>query len=371
MKRLLCILSGMNAGGAETFLMKIYRQIDKSKYQMDFCVNTPEKCFYEDEIVSYGGKIYRIPEKSLSVKKFKSQLYDIVKSNDYKYVLRICSNSFGFMDLKIAYKAGAKICAVRSSNSSDGGSLKAVIAHKLGRILYGRYVNVRIAPSDLAAKYTFGNKAYKNGLVNILHNGIDLKQYEFSPEKRIGIRSEFNIPEDTTVIGHVGRFMTQKNHLFLLDVFKNYCDKNSNSVLLLVGKGDLEDDIKRKAKELDIFDRVIFTGVRSDVPALLPAMDVFVFPSLYEGMPNTVIEAQATGLPCVISDTITREANITGLVTYLPLNLSSEEWANNVVKLLSTARKNTSKTFKDDGYDIESVTDTFVNLVFDKQNEKG
>ena len=128
----------MNAGGAETFLMKIYRQIDRTKYQMDFCINMSEKCFYEDEILSLGGKIYRIPAKSASLKDFEKQLYNVVNANGYKYVLRVTSSAFGFMDLKIAHKAGAKICAARSSNSSDGGSLKSKVAHRLGRILYGK-----------------------------------------------------------------------------------------------------------------------------------------------------------------------------------------------------------------------------------------
>lgn len=161
MKRLLCILSSMNAGGAETFLIKIYRRIDNTKYQMDFCINASEKCFYEDEILSLGGKIYRIPAKSTSLRNFAGQLHDVVSSNGYKNVLRITSSAFGFMDLKIASKAGAKVCAARSSNSSDGGSLKSKVVHRLGRILYGKYVNVKIAPSDLAAEYTFGKKAYK------------------------------------------------------------------------------------------------------------------------------------------------------------------------------------------------------------------
>ena len=164
----------MNAGGAETFLMKIYRQLDKTKYQMDFCINVPNKCFYEDEIISLGGKIYRIPSKSESFQLYKKKLFEVVNSNGYKYVLRIASNGASFIDLKIAKKAGASVCAVRSSNSSDGKGLKVKIAHRLGRVLYGKYVDVRIAPSDLAAIYTFGERAYKNGEVNILHNALDL-----------------------------------------------------------------------------------------------------------------------------------------------------------------------------------------------------
>lgn len=364
MKRVLCIISNMNAGGAETFLMKIYRQLDRTKYQMDFCINVSEECFYESEILSLGGKIYRIPPKSVSLKNFKKQLYCIIKSNNYKYVLRITSNTLGFMDLKIAHKAGASICAARSSNSSDGGGLKSKVAHKIGGALYSKYVNVRFAPSDLAAKYTFGKKAYESGSITILHNAIDLKEYGYSEKMRRFIREEFKISDDMTVIGHIGRFMAQKNHGFLLEIFSKYTEKNEKSTLMLVGSGELESVIKERASSLGILDKIIFTGVRSDVPALLSAMDVFVFPSLYEGMPNTVIEAQATGLPCLIADTITREADITGLVEYLPLD-DVKVWANRISSLLLPIVRTTPiKQFKDSGYDIETVTKQFVELIF-------
>lgn len=353
----------MNAGGAETFLMKIYRRLDKLKYQMDFCINTADKCFYEDEIIALGGMIYRIPAKSASVSRFKKQLYDVVKSNGYKYVLRITSNAAGFMDLKIAHRAGAEICAVRSSNSSDGGSIRAKLAHRLGQILYGRYVNVRIAPSDLAAKYTFGRKAYASGAVDILHNAIDLDVYGYDEQGRADARAEFGISDGTLVLGHIGRFMTQKNHSFLLDVFAAYTEANPDSVLMLVGSGELESQIKKRAADLGISDKVIFTGVRSDVPALLSAMDVFVFPSLYEGMPNTVIEAQATGLPCVIADTITREADITGLVHYLPLR-DAAAWADYIATLSQKTRTTPKKQIEDNCYNIEAVTGQFAKLIF-------
>ncbi|MBQ3219459.1 MAG: glycosyltransferase family 1 protein [Clostridia bacterium] len=362
-KKLLCLLSGMNAGGAETFLMKIYRQIDKDKYQMDFCINVKEKCFYEDEICAMGGRIFRIPPKSESVKEFKKQLAEIVRDNGYEYVFRITSSAMGFMDLKVAKKAGAKVCAARSSNSSDGGGIKAFIAHRLGRALYGKYLDVKIAPSNLAAKYTFGNKAVKYNKVSILHNAVDLNIFNFDKEERQRIRKEFEIGDKEILVGHVGRFMRQKNHKFLIRVFKEICNRNPNAKLMLVGVGELEKDIKEQVKQLGLDEKVIFTGVRSDVPKLLSAMDVFVFPSFYEGMPNTVIEAQATGLPCVVADTITREANITGLVKYLPLD-NIDNWAKETLESIKQGRTDTKSDFIKNGYDIESVVQKFTRLVF-------
>ncbi|MBE5754578.1 MAG: glycosyltransferase family 1 protein [Clostridiales bacterium] len=364
MKRLLCILSGMNAGGAETFLIKVYRRLDKDKYQMDFVINSKDENFYEKEINSLGGKVYRIPSKSQSVKLFKEQLTELVKENKYEYVLRITSNAMGFMDLKIAKKAGAKICSARSSNSSDGGGIKAFIAHRLGRILYNKYVDVKFAPSDLAAEYTFGKTAIEKGKATILRNAVDLNVFHYDEVGGERVRKEFNISEDKLVIGHIGRFMTQKNHSFLLDIFNEICKEKDNAVLMLVGKGELEQQIKDKISALGLEDKVIFTGVRADIPQILSAMDVFVFPSFYEGMPNTVIEAQATGLPCVIADTITKEADITGLVNYLSLNDSAKVWAEKALSIVEKERRDTKADFIKNGYDIESVVKKFTQLVF-------
>ena len=363
MKRLLCILSGMNAGGAETFLMKIYRQMDKTRYQMDFCVNVPEKGFYDDEIQSLGGKIFHIPSKSENAAKFAKELSDLIRRENYEYVLRITSNAAGFWDLKIAKDAGAKVCIARSSNSSDGESWKAKLVHQAGRLLYGKYVDVKIAPSDLAAEYTFGKKAVKHGQVHPLHNAIDLDIYRFRQEARETIRQEFHL-EDKLIVGHIGRFNHQKNHMFLLEIFKELSMLQDNAVLMLVGKGELEQQIRDRAHQLGIADKLVFTGVRSDVPQLLSAMDVFVFPSFYEGMPNTVIEAQATGLPCIISDTITKEANITGLVEYYPLSLSAAIWARKALEASANPRKDTRQDLIDHKYDIQSAAQEFVRLCF-------
>ena len=365
MKRLLCILSGMNAGGAETFLMKIYRNIDRTRYQMDFCINVVEKCFYEDEINSLGGKIYRIPSKSDNLKEFKRQLAAVVRDNHYEYVLRITSSAMGFMDLEIAKKAGARVCCARSSNASDGGSLKSKIAHTLGRILYQKYIDVAVAPSDLAAIYTFGKAAYESGSVSILHNAVDLGVFHFDSEERTKIRSEFNFDDDVIVLGHVGRFAEQKNHMFLADIFKSVHDKNPNTRLLLIGNGPLRAQFEEKIKALNLQNAGVCAGIRTDVPKVLSAMDAFVFPSLYEGMPNTVIEAQATGLPCVIADTITREADITGLVSYLPLQ-DPGKWAEAVLLSCDKTRQDTKEAFIRNKYDIQSAVDEFVRIIFSK-----
>ena len=366
MKRLLCILSGMNAGGAETFLMKLYRALDRTKYQMDFCINVKEKCFYEEEILSLGGKIFRIPPKSASVAAFKKNLYEVIQNNHYQYVLRITSSAMGLMDLKIAKKAGAQICAARSSNSSFKSGFATYAAHRIGRWVYMKYVDVKIAPSDLAAEYTFGKKAYKNGDVQILHNAVDMDVFFYREEARKKICEEFGIPSDAGIIGHIGRFDRQKNHAFLIDIFSEIHRRDPNTVLLLVGNGPLEDDIRTKVQALRIDTAVYFIGVRTDIPELLSAMDVFLLPSFYEGMPNAVIEAQATGLPCVISDAITKEANITGLVTYRSIAQPADVWAETALSQIHAERVDTEEIFIEKKYDIQSVVNEFTAMIFSK-----
>ena len=366
-KRLLCLVSCMNTGGAETFLMKLYRKIDRTKYQMDFGVFTEEDGFYDNEIKSLGGKIHHIVPKTKNFSLYKKGLYDLVKREQYKYVMRITSNAAGFYDLKIAKEAGAKVCIARSSNSSDGESFQVKLINTISRCLYVKYVDVKIAPSDLAAEYTFGKSATAGGEVYYLKNGLDLSIYRFSEEKRKGIQEELNLKEKF-VVGHIGRFSKQKNHEFLLDIFHALKKKRQNAVLLLVGNGELKKNIEDRAKALGIADSIIFAGIRSDVPDLLSAMDVFVFPSFYEGMPNTVIEAQATGLPCVIADTITREAGVTECVRFKSLHDSAESWADKTLSLFDKDKADRSfysDKMKNAGYDIDSCVKQFVKLTFE------
>lgn len=349
----------MNRGGAETFLMKIDRSLNHSKYQMDFCINVKEKCAYEDEIISLGGKIFRIPMKTESTVKFKKGLSSVVKDNHYNNVLRITSNAAGFWDLKIAKEAGAKHTIARSSNASDGGRIKSILAHKIGQMLWMKYVDTMIAPSDLAAKYTFGEKNYKDGRVYKLNNGLDLNAYHYDIEKRKMIRAKYDIPKDAIVLGHVGRFAKQKNHMFLIQVFASYIKKHPDAYLMLIGDGDLRAEIERQVAHVGLTDNIIFVGQTDEIAAYLSAMDIFVFPSLYEGMPNTVIEAQASGLPCVISDTITKEANVSGNVVYLPID-QVERWVDYISGMDFKRKINADMS----AYDIKEVVKEFIKLCY-------
>lgn len=369
-KRLLCIVGSMNAGGAETFLMKVYRTIDKTKYQMDFYVATQEEGFYDKEIQMKGGRIYHSIPKSKGFIKCFISLRNTIKREKYDYVLRVSQHSLSALDLLAAKLGGARTLIYRSSNSGTGGGKVNQILHEIFKWLSITIPTVKIAPSTEAAEFMFGKNCIEKGNVMIINNAIPVEKFLFNVEKRDKIRKEFNISENTFVVGHVGRFNHQKNHNFLIDIFNNVVKKNSNSVLILVGKGELKNTIKEKLDSLGLTDKVLFTGIRSDIPDIMMAMDVFVFPSFFEGMPNTVIEAQATGLRCLVSDNVTREAGITELVDYLSLNDTAENWGNKVLENSNGyKRKNMRSVFIEKKYDMDIVAKELEGYIF-TQGEK-
>ena len=356
MKRLLCILSSLDAGGAETFLMKVYRSLPPEKYQLDFIVSQNNGC-YTSEVLDRGGKIYEIPMRTKNFIGAFRGIRSIVKENRYDSVLKLGENSLAVMDLIAARLGGARVLALRSCNAPTNMSIKSRCIHRLFRPLLNVVSTVKLAPSQLAAEYMFGKKTK----YVMLNNGVDKSVFKYDKIGRENIRNEFNL-KDKLVVGHIGRFHDQKNHEFLLEIFGEISRKKGDAVLLLVGVGNKEAKIRQMVMEMNLLDKVIFAGQRFDIPQLLSAMDVFVFPSFHEGMPNTVIEAQATGLPCLIADTITREADITGLVKYFPLSHSSSTWAEKALKMSNLPRKDTAQDFITHGYDIRHVSNQLIEL---------
>lgn len=356
----------MNAGGAETFLMKIYRAVDRTKYQFDFVVATNEKCFYDEEIISLGGKIFHILPKSSGMLRNFFSIKSIVKKNGYKSVLRISQHSLSALELLAAWMGGAKKRGFRSSNSNTTtGSKKSLFLHNFFKFMPKLFANVRFAPSSEAAIYMFGKRMVKNKKVQIIPNGLDLSVYKFDFRERERVRKEFQI-DNRFVVGHIGRFNQQKNHPFLIKVFIEIKKIKPSSVLLLIGTGENENQIRQDVINYGLQNSVIFCGIRADIPALLSSMDVFVFPSFYEGLPNTVIEAQACRLPCVISDSITREARITNIVRYMSLYDTPEEWAKAALSF-DKQRVDTYMDFVTHNYDIYNSAKSFVELLFDNK----
>ena len=365
-KRLLCIVSSLNTGGAETFLMKIFRNLPE-QYKLDFIVSASQG-IYEEEVINLGGKIYRVPLRTEHPITTFYKILHVVKTNRYQFVLKLCDTPVGLYDIVAAKFGGAQQICVRSCNAgSENAKLKALV-NILLRPFFNAIANVKIAPSELAANYTFGKRQVRKGNVRFIHNAIDLNMYMFSSEKRNIIRDEFCIQPQQRVIGHIGRFCKQKNHDFLIDIFAQIKQIEPNSILLLIGEGDDKHQIHEKAVQLGLEGNVIFAGVRKDIPDILSAIDILVFPSFYEGMPNVVIEAQASGLPCIISDTITKEVCITDLVSRISLNCSAYYWAIAVINSYTKERLTSPNLvlLKEKGYDIKDEIGKFISIVFEE-----
>lgn len=362
LKRLLCCASSMDLGGAETFLMKQYRQLDRDKYQMDFCVNTEEEGAYDKEIESLGGRIYRIPSKTETLSGSLKALKRTVRENGYERVLVNSVKPGTALELLAAKAGGAERLIYRSSNTQVNGGAKQKLLHYTIGLLAHTVPTVKFAPSTPAAEFCFGKNCVEKQKATLLPNAIDTRVYRYSEESRKETRDSLGIGDRFAVL-HVGRFTRQKNHGFLLDVFDEIMKREPDSQLLLVGGGEDDEKIKTKIRALGCADRVMFLGKRTDVPQLMCAADCFLLPSLFEGMPNTVIEAQACALPCIVSSNVTEEANITSCVEFAEL-IDPASWAKAALKYKGAERTDTSAQIKAAGYGIEEVSARFIELCF-------
>ena len=361
-------MSSMDYGGAETFLMKQYRALDRERYQMDFCVNVPRRCDYDDEIESLGGKVHRLPPKSSDFMGSLSGLKRLVREHGYKNVLVNSIKPGTSLELLAARAGGAERLIYRSTSSAISGGAAQKFLHSTLGLLAHSVPDVKIAPSTVAAEFCFGKKSVMSGEVTILPNAIDTDLFSFVESIRDSVRKDLGLGTAFAFL-HIGRFVPVKNHPFIIDLFKDAVDKHPDSVLILVGSGGSEKDVRKRVSDAGLGDRVIFTGRRDDVNRLMNAADVLLLPSFHEGMPNTVIEAQACSLPCVVSENVTREAAITPLVSFLPLG-NSEKWAKACLDFEHFPRRDMRADITAAGYDIRSVSNRFVELCFGCENER-
>jgi glycosyltransferase involved in cell wall biosynthesis len=333
--RILHVVGGMNRGGAETWLMHVLRHIDRDRFRFDFLVHTDKPCAYDDEIRDLGSKIIPclVPSQpwryAVNFTRILKEYgpYDAVHSHVHHYS--------GFV-LWLAERAGIPIRISHSHSDTSQYDSKAGIIRKvylrITERLVGQYATNGVACSDKAAAALFGPEWKKNGRQRILYCGVDLRPFSETVVSA-QVRRELGIPIDAYVVGHVGRFSEVKNHVFLLDIVRCMVEHDPNVRCLLVGDGPLRQEIEEKVNQLGLKDKVIFTGLRSDVPRLMMgAMNVFLLPSLNEGLPLVSIEAQAAGLPCVFSEVIPEEADAVGsLVHRVALNLPAQKWVDVII----------------------------------------
>ena len=348
--RILHILQRMEAGGTQALLMNIYRNIDRNKVQFDFLVEYPDKQFYDEEILKLGGKIYYSNVRNdFNIFKFIKKLKKIIKENDYK-IVHMHTYSIGYFCLKAAKECEVPVRIAHSHNNETVHDFKYLPKLFMQKI-YTIYANYLFACSEEAGRYLFKNKDFK-----VLNNAIDSKKFIYNEDRRKEKRKELGL-ENSFVVGHVGRFHPQKNHKFLIEIFAKIKERKDNAKLLLIGTGDLENSIKKQVQKLNLQNDVLFLGNRTDVNDLYQAMDIFIFPSLFEGLGIVAIEAQASGTPIVCSNKLPLEIEISSIYKKLSLNETAEAWADEAIKLAgdNKSKQNLQQEVINAGFDLSDI----------------
>lgn len=367
--RILHIVTKMNNGGLENRLMDIYRNIDRKNVQFDFLTFSTEKGYFDDEILSMGGKIYYFPTIKLrNLYNISKDISNFLNKANYKIVHCHLNQWTGWI-LKGAKKANVPIRIAHSRTSLRNNSAKNIVKN-IVKLNVKKYATHLFAVSNNAARWLFGKKAVKKNLVDIWPNSIEVSKYKFDYKIREQVRNKLNINKDIVII-HVGNIRPPKNHKFLIDIFYEIKKEYNNIKLLIVGKDYLSGKIQRYTKSRGLEKDVIFYGPSREVSDLLQAGDIFVFPSIYEGFPGSVIEAQSSGLPCILSDTITKEVCITPLVKMLSLSSSLDIWKNCIMNSLIIDRTKHYYEIEKSKYNVEIVSKMYCDFYLDVINLRG
>lgn len=361
--KVLQIFGSLNMGGAESRMIDIYRNLDRDICDFDFLTMLKDdNQYYEAEIEKLGGNIIKIdsPRKS-GIFKHIISLYKIIKRGKYNAVHAHTSYHCGIVAMA-AFFAGAKIriSHSRTTGSKQKSKFKRLFL-SLGRSLVNIFSTHKFAISKDAGKFLFGKSKFQ-----VIPNAIDVDKYiDVSNEEILSLKEEFKLSKDNFVVGQIGRFDPMKNHEFTIKWFAEFLKVKPNAILMLVGDGPLRQEIYKQCRTLEIEDKVIFTGVRGDVPKLIHVFDVMIFPSIFEGLGGVVLEAQAAGVPSVVSDNIPRETDLgLDMVNSCSLSASFDEWNDSVFNSLSKTKlknQNIIEAFNQKGYSIASVSKKFID----------
>lgn len=356
-------------GGVESVLMNYYRNLDRTKVQFDFLCDSDSTNIPYEEIEKLGGKVILIPPYQ-KVFRYQKELIRIFKENKYK-IVHSHINTMSIFPLRAAKRAGVLVRIAHSHSTTNKKEWKKNLLKQVLRPFSKVYATDYMCCSELAGRWLFGDKEYDKGNVYLLNNAIDLNKFKYDEEIRIRKRKELNIPEDTLVIGHVGRFVEQKNHRFLIDIFNEVHKEKSNSLLLLAGQGPLMNEMKEKVSELNLTENVEFLGQKNDINELYQALDVFCLPSLYEGLPVVGVEAQATGLLCILSDEMTKETKVLDTTEFLSLDQSAKEWADIILmKYKLFKRKNCTIEISKKDFNIKKEASKLSRRYYEEYRRK-
>ncbi len=348
------VLGALNPGGIEIMVMNLYRNIDRSKIQFDFVVHTPERCYYEDEIEKLGGKVYRIPSFLGYNFNFYRKAWRafFAEHSEFAWV-------HGHMGSSAAiYLEVAKLFGIRTIAHSHGTTRIINVKEFFYKVFSypTRFVADQFFACSLdAGRDRYGKRVLVSPKFQLVRNAFDIDSFKFSMDERDKTRAALGL-SDALIIGHVGRFDVAKNHPFILKVFREVVKMRPEARLVLVGDGDTRKSIEKMMNDMGLAASIILLGTRHDIPQLLQAMDVFLFPSLLEGLGISLIEAQCSGLPCVTSTRVPEEVKITELVEFLDLEKAPEVWAEAVCSSMLKNRHDRIKEAEAAGYEIKSQT---------------
>ena len=355
--RIAHIIGKLNAAGVEAVVNNYYKNIDHNKYQFDYYIDSDSSCKPSKDLIDMGARYFVIPPYQHLFSHIKT-LVRLFKENKY-LIVHSGMNTLAPISLFAAWMAGVPIRINHNHSTAGKGEFKRNCLKYCLRPFAKVFANYYCACSKYAGIWLFGKNFFSSGKVTVFNNAVDTSKFAFSTSNRDKLRKELGI-SNKYVIGHIGRFTKQKNHYFLIDIFEQYYKKNSNAVLLLVGIGELQDEIKDAVKKKKLEDAVIFLGKRSDVDELYSAIDLFVLPSLYEGLPVVGVEAQVSGLPCIFSNEITREVAITENVYFLPIDGSVSDWCSQITNFKNLDLKRDKLKLKDCSFDIKVQANNLV-----------
>lgn len=357
--RVLHILGSLGSGGAESFIMNVYRKIDRSHVQFDFLVRSQDNGPMLDEVKRLGGQVFIQPPFPTRILQNYAALRRFLREHAADYAaIHVHANALIYtkpLQLAKRYGISARIIHCHSTHSVF------VLLHRFNKNRVDKWVTARFACSDLAGEWMFPQKEYR-----VIPNGIDLERFSYNEAERSRIREQYGL-ENKVVIGNVGRLTAPKNHGRILEIFEAYHRENPNSALLLVGDGEERENIRSLAAQKKLSDCVIFTGAVTDVENYLSAMDVFLFPSLWEGLGIVLIEAQTNGLPCLISDAVPQMANC-GNCHALSLRADDSEWVREMTRLISQGRCTAPTTER---FDSRAVAGDLERFYLESTKQRG
>lgn len=349
--RILHVLGSLNLGGAESRIMDLYRNIDRNKMQFDFLVHSSEKEHFDEEIESLGGRVYRVPRfKVYNLFSYRKAMKVFFATHHEFRAVHGHMTSTASIYLPIAKKAGIPITIGHARNAGVVSGIKGFLT-KCIRYPLKYKADYCLACSGKAGESVYGKRWVKKDKVEVIPNAIDAKKYKYDNKVRMELREKMGLT-DKFVIGHVGSFREQKNHSFLIKIFEEIYKKRNDAILLLLGEGALMESIKKQVSDAGLSEVVWFLGNKSDVSPYYQIMDYLVFPSLYEGLPGSIVEAQTSGLRCLISDSITKEVGITEMAEFYSLDKTAGEWAEHILETCDYIRESRFEDIKRAGFDI-------------------